>query len=89
MTVDCRELIAALDSYLMMDGRDETPMAERVARLMEARRKCIEALNAEPPDNRDPECVKQWPDCHDGGYDPRCCRFPKSCSCGGQPKAKP
>lgn len=33
-------------------------------------------------DGRDPECVKQWPDCFDGGYDPRCCRFPKSCSCG-------
>lgn len=26
-------------------------------------------------------CVEAWPECHDGGYDPRCCRFPKSCSC--------
>jgi hypothetical protein len=26
-------------------------------------------------------CVENWPDCWDGGYDPRCCRFPKSCSC--------
>lgn len=34
------------------------------------------------PDGRDPECVKRWPDCFDGGYHPRCCRFPKSCSCG-------
>jgi hypothetical protein len=32
-------------------------------------------------DDRDPECVKQWPECFSGGYDPRCCRFPKSCSC--------
>jgi hypothetical protein len=33
-------------------------------------------------DGRDPVCVAQWPDCRDGAYDPRCCRFPKSCSCG-------
>jgi len=27
------------------------------------------------------ECVDNWPGCYDGGYDPSCCRFPKSCSC--------
>lgn len=26
-------------------------------------------------------CVATWPDCEEGKYDPRCCRFPKSCSC--------
>lgn len=26
-------------------------------------------------------CVERWPECEDSGYDPRCCRFPKSCSC--------
>ena len=31
---------------------------------------------------RDPVCVEGWPECDDGAYDPRCCRFPKSCSCG-------
>jgi hypothetical protein len=30
---------------------------------------------------RSPECLAQWPDCYEGGYDPKCCRFPKSCSC--------
>ena len=25
-------------------------------------------------------CVEAWPDAHEGGCDPRCCRFPKSCS---------
>jgi hypothetical protein len=30
---------------------------------------------------RDPSCVEAWPGCYSGGYDPRCCRFPKSCSC--------
>ncbi len=31
--------------------------------------------------NRLPICVEQWPECSEGEYDPRCCRFPKSCSC--------
>jgi len=26
-------------------------------------------------------CVEAWPGCAEGEYDPRCCRFPKSCSC--------
>lgn len=26
-------------------------------------------------------CIANWPDCYEGGYDPSCCRFPKSCSC--------
>jgi hypothetical protein len=26
-------------------------------------------------------CVEAWPECWTFGYDPRCCRFPKSCSC--------
>jgi hypothetical protein len=26
-------------------------------------------------------CVEAWPDCHTFGYNPACCRFPKSCSC--------
>lgn len=25
-------------------------------------------------------CVERWPECETGAYDPRCCRFPKSCS---------
>lgn len=29
---------------------------------------------------RDPDCVAAWPECEAGKYDPRCCRFPKSCS---------
>lgn len=35
---------------------------------------------SKPEDKRDPNCVEAWPDCWTGGYDPRCCRFPKSCS---------
>lgn len=33
-------------------------------------------------DDRLPECVERWPGAVDGEYDPRCCRFPKSCSAG-------
>lgn len=32
-------------------------------------------------------CVEQWPECHTGGYDPHCCRFPKSCSPHGRIEA--
>jgi hypothetical protein len=42
------------------------------------------AQEAEPvaalPERRLRDCVEQWPGCYTGGYDPRCCRFPKSCS---------
>jgi hypothetical protein len=33
-----------------------------------------------PTDVRNPTCVERWPECASGEYDPRCCRFPKSCS---------
>ena len=32
-------------------------------------------------DDRRQECVLQWPECENGKYHPKCCRFPKSCSC--------
>jgi hypothetical protein len=32
-------------------------------------------------DLRSPDCIEKWPECESGAYDPRCCRFPKSCSC--------
>lgn len=28
-----------------------------------------------------PFCAERWPECQPSTYDPRCCRFPKSCSC--------
>jgi hypothetical protein len=36
-------------------------------------------MNAAPT-RRLRACVEAWPECREGGYDPRCCRFPKSCS---------
>ncbi len=32
------------------------------------------------PKRRLKECVERWPDAQTCDYDPRCCRFPKSCS---------
>lgn len=34
----------------------------------------------EPPKRRIRACVEAWPEAETGQYDPRCCRFPKSCS---------
>lgn len=34
-------------------------------------------------------CTERWPDCDEGDYDPRCCRFPKSCSCTVYPDDTP
>ena len=33
-------------------------------------------------ETRRPECIANWPECENGTYHPKCCRFPKSCSCG-------
>jgi hypothetical protein len=66
------ELWAAAKTF----GRNTMDM---VNCLLELRAR-VEALEA-PLVERSPECVAQWPDCYEGGYDPRCCRFPKSCSC--------
>lgn len=38
---------------------------------------------------RNPECLDVWPDCVEWEYDPRCCRFPKSCSCDLRPRQRP
>lgn len=32
-------------------------------------------------------CVEKWPACYSGGYNPACCRFPKSCSPHGRIEA--
>lgn len=42
-----------------------------------------ETTSEEPlADGRDSACVERWPECGSFLYDPRCCRFPKSCSAG-------
>lgn len=42
----------------------------------------IQAIINQRFGRRDPGCVARWPGCAEGEYNPACCRFPKSCSCG-------
>ena len=37
-------------------------------------------VSEDSPRRRLAECVARWPAAAEGEYDPRCCRFPKSCS---------
>lgn len=63
--------------------RDDQRVADAVIAWID--RAGVVAEEPEPMklvDERDPECVKAWPECHTFGYDPACCRFPKSCSAG-------
>jgi hypothetical protein len=44
---------------------------------------CMEARDAAAawrPTPRLAACVARWPECAEGEYNPKCCRFPKSCS---------
>lgn len=70
------ELRAALHSDPPNSPRD-TPQAARGAAEGAG-----EGSGERMVDRRDPECVKNWPECSSMDYDPRCCRFPKSCSAG-------
>lgn len=74
-------------------GIDVRPVTEWVARSLdraETLDRLMSALgltetdhdDSQLVDNRNPECVKAWPECESSLYDPRCCRFPKSCSAG-------
>jgi hypothetical protein len=40
----------------------------------------VTAADRSAPRRRLLACVQAWPECEEGTYDPRCCRFPKSCS---------
>jgi hypothetical protein len=66
--------------------------SDRVAEIADAAIEAIRAIPLPAPQREiassptptevcDPNCMARWPECEVGGYDPRCCRFPKSCSC--------
>ena len=63
----------------LLELRSRIEALEREAAMTELRAASAEARHGVVV--RDPECVANWPDCYEGGYDPSCCRFPKSCSC--------
>lgn len=75
-------------------GIDVRPVTEWVARSLDRAETLDRLMSAlgltetdhdgpQLVDHRKPECVKAWPECESWLYDPRCCRFPKSCSAGG------
>lgn len=66
-----------------VDGMRPTSLGQRVAleNTLQRLRDDGRVLALDPrQDKRDPECVTAWPECETGLYDPRCCRWPKSCS---------
>jgi hypothetical protein len=69
------------DALEHINGDDHSPV--RLCGVKVRFERKVPRPKTEYVDTRDPECVRQWPECFDGGYDPHCCRFPKSCSCGG------
>jgi hypothetical protein len=73
---------AAVDGKRGPFNKDEAEAAQLAGLRAVLARWGGAAVPVAAADGRDPVCVAQWPDCRDGAYDPRCCRFPKSCSCG-------
>lgn len=48
---------------------------------LESHRAAQSGASRPPPGARiSSYCAERWPEAHSFGYDPRCCRFPKSCS---------
>ena len=51
-------------------------------RLRIRKGKTTRPLNTtEKVDIRNPICIERWPECVNGEFNDKCCRFPKSCSC--------
>lgn len=88
--------LRAIEAARDADFQRIRELAARVAELEGERAELWAALDKVPPEGEvsvpeDPNpiprrrrlagCVERWPECSTGDYDPRCCRFPKSCSC--------
>lgn len=72
---------AACDSDLWQDPEESPDLwpqstSDRDKVTCEACRATFTAA----PERRLRGCVENWPEAETGAYDPRCCRFPKSCS---------
>lgn len=74
-------MVAALRRDSELNAADIAQLQTENAELRKRLKPKPAPVYVAPADDRDPECVEAWPGCFSGGYDPRCCRFPKSCSC--------
>lgn len=81
---DHRRTMSALDETYKILAQ----MADQKGWEVEKKDTTITVTRTHPGDDRDPLCIENWPDCYEGGYDPRCCRFPKSCSCTVLPEGQ-
>lgn len=88
---DGRELYAALQRFYADPPEGVVEQAERMCPVGDAVLVdgiCpLDPWHTDPvvtlgPDGRNRLCVQRWPEAQSCDYDPRCCRFPKSCSAG-------
>ena len=76
-TPEMREALNAAGSAL--DALNQFQLEPSGAKVAEFEQATRQANGTVKPRLR--SCVEAWPDCHTFGYNPACCRFPKSCSC--------
>lgn len=68
-----RQLLPAMAQSYVLVGGLQKELTKNMQENKEKEEKLLE--------DRNPECVENWPECENGKYHPLCCRFPKSCSC--------
>lgn len=78
LTATCEQIIAHLEAQ-----QTEASLRRGLADITAGRTVDLGSF-AQP--ETDPACRERWPECRQGGYDPACCRFPKSCSCDASPQ---
>jgi len=89
--VEVREALRRIETMKPLQGAGMSLSYDSLRGIARAAR---EATGPSEPEagavrGRKTACVEAWPECWDGGYDPRCCRFPKSCSCGAEATGLP
>lgn len=67
--------------HLLPSFKDHFTNGKSHEELRDRARKLLLSMRPADKDLREPACVERWPECESGLYDPRCCRYPKACSC--------
>lgn len=68
-----KQLLPAMAQAYLLVGK----VQEELLKSQERDQERAETIKSD----RKQECVLNWPECENGKYHPKCCRFPKSCSC--------
>jgi hypothetical protein len=64
----------------LIDAATEAEKAAGESVVQRAERATEHGFDVDQRPRRLRPCVEAWPEAASGEYDPRCCRFPKSCS---------